>query len=211
MCQAISGEAVLTGDTVNVLTSDKTDSHTAIRAEHNIPEDSGGPAVIKHTPIELIPVTSLTELSGMEFRFDGGQPDWWTDDMTEEATRQLFQAWKTRWRVWGKELNFSGSLDLGRLAALPENVRLSAGGGLYLGSLAALPENVRLSAGGSLNLSRLAALPENVRLSAGGDLDLSGLAVLPESAQLFAGGHLNLRSLKSIPKDIKIKACKVWR
>ena len=92
MCQAISGEAVLAGDTVNVLTSDKTDSHTAIRAEHNIPEDSGGPSVIKHTPIELIPVTSLTELSGMEFRFDDKRPNWWTDDMIEEATRQLFQA-----------------------------------------------------------------------------------------------------------------------
>ena len=145
MCRSISGEAVLKdGERIKVYTSKVTDSHAEIRAEYNIREDDCGPAGARHTPVELIPVTSLTDVEGMKFNFDAWCPDWWTDDMTESAIRQLYQAAKKRWK--GKTLKFDGDLNLGSLTSMPEGVTLEAGGSLNLGSLTSLPEGVTVSA-----------------------------------------------------------------
>ena len=125
MCRSISGEAVLKdGERIKVYTSKVTDSHTEIRAEYNIREDDCGPAGARHTPVELVPMSSLTDVKGMEFRFDDMRPDWWTDDMTESAIRQLYQAMKKRWK--GKVLKLGGNLNLESLTSLPEGVTVSA-------------------------------------------------------------------------------------
>ena len=131
MCQTISGIAVKSGDTVKVYTSSKSDSHTDIREEFHIRDDNS-PIANNQTPVELIPKTSLTEIGGMNFIFDAGRPDWWTDDMTEEATRQLYHDLMRRWNNERTVFSFEGDLDLRSLKSIPEGVTLEAGGNLYL-------------------------------------------------------------------------------
>jgi len=163
MCQAISGIAVKTGETVKIYTLRHEDSHEKIRDKYKI-KDNNSPASFYQTPVELIPVTSLFEVAGMKFKFDDERPNWWTDEMTGEAIKQLYQAWRDRWD--GKILIFKGSLNLGSLTSIPEGVTLSAGGGLYLSSLTSIPEGVNLSAGGGLYLGSLTAIPEGVNVKA---------------------------------------------
>ncbi len=147
MCQVISGEAVFAAERLTVFTSKKTDSHTDIRAENNIREDDGSPSSVRHTPVELVFGTSLIDLEGAKFCFDAGRPAWWTEEMTEEATRQLFSAWKSRWQVWGEKLDFPGSLDLSSVTSIPEGVSLTAGDYLDLSGVTSIPEGVTAEAG----------------------------------------------------------------
>ena len=142
MCQFISGVAVERDDTVTVKTLKNSDSHSEIRKKFNIADDNSSRGQ-RQTPVELIPVTSLTDVSGMEFRFDAERPDWWTDAMTDEATRQLFRAAKNRWD--GNTLK-ADYLDLSSLTSIPEGVTLSAGGYLDLSSLTSIPEGVKINA-----------------------------------------------------------------
>ena len=151
MCQKISGIAVLNQERtdVKVYTSKKSDSHTDIRAEHGIRDDNS-PIADRQTPIELIPKTSLTKLDGMKFIFDDCCPDWWTDNMTDSAIRQLFFALKDRWD--GDTLSFDGDLDLRSLTSIPEGVTLSAGGYLDLERLTSIPEGVITKIKGNIYL-----------------------------------------------------------
>jgi len=197
MCQTISGIAVKTGDTVMVYMSKKSDSHSDIRQEYKIRDDNS-PIAGRQTPVELIPVTSLTDIDGMKFKFDDVKPDWWTDDMTEEAIRQLYQALNRRWDKSKTVFSFPGDLDLGNLVSIPEGVTLKAGGSLDLSSLISIPsipEGVTLEAGGSLDLSSLVSIPsipEGVMLKAGGSLYLSSLVSIPEGV-IVTAGHIFLK------------------
>ncbi len=181
MCRAISGIAVLADGAVKVYTSKVSDSHTVIREEHKIRDDSG-PGATRQTPVELVPVRGLALLAEMDFHFDADRPDWWTDEHTEQAKVQMFAAWRARWV--GVRLHFSGHLDLRSLTSLPANAKLSAGGDLDLRSLTSLPANAKLSAGGDLNLGSLTSLPANAKLSAGGYLNLGSLTSLPANETL---------------------------
>ena len=67
-------------------------SHTVIRKEHGIGEDTGGMAGRYHTPLELKPVRGWSNLEDFDLVFDAGKPDWWTDGMTEQAREQLWSA-----------------------------------------------------------------------------------------------------------------------
>ena len=202
MCQAISGIAVKNGEDIKVYTLRHEDSHQKIRDEYKIRDDNR-PGSQYQTPVELIPVRGLFKLGDMDFKFDAGRPDWWTDEITEEAKKQLFAAWMARWE--GKILQFDGYLYLRSLTTLPEGVTLEAGGHLDLSSLTTLPEDVTLKAGGSLDLRSLTALPEGVTLEPGGYLYLSSLTTLPEGVTLKAGGYLDLRSLTTLPEGVTLK------
>ena len=142
MCHAISGIAIKAGDTVDVRTSDD-DSHDTIRKHHYI-RDGLGAGSARQTPIELIPVRGVEQIDQFDFVFGAGQPDWWTERMTEAATEQLFRAWRARW--CDKSLVAPYDLDLGSLTTLPAGVTLKAGGHLYLRSLTALPDDVKIVA-----------------------------------------------------------------
>jgi len=205
MCKCISGIAVNIGDGVKMYTHTDTDSHTEIRRFHHICDDSSA-AASRQTPVELIPVRGLglLDIGEMGFVLDAEKPRWWTEEMQEEATRQLHSAWLKRWK--GKRLIFKGYLDLRSLTSIPEGVTLSAGGYLDLESLTSIPEGVTLSAGGDLYLGSLTSIPEGVTLSAGGYLDLGSLTSIPEGVTLSAGGYLDLRSLTSIPEGVTLSA-----
>jgi len=200
VCQAISGEAIKSGEDVKVYTLRHSDGHEDIKAEYVVRDDASASAQY-HTPVELVPVRDMFKADGMDFKFDAGRPNWWTDEMTASAKRQLHSAWMSRWG--GKKLVFNGSLDLRSLTTLPEGVTLEAGGDLYLDSLTTLPEGVTLEAGGSLDLRSLTTLPEGVALEAGGYLYLDPLTTLPEGVALEAGGDLYLGSLTALPKGVK--------
>jgi len=163
MCQTIAGVAVLTGDMIKVFTSSKTDSHTEIRKEFNIRDDNS-PIALRQTPVELIPIESLIDVSGMKFVFDDQKPDWWTDSMTDEAIRQLYQALKNRWE--NNVLNFQGSLFLQSLTSIPEGVTLNVGDNLFLYNLTSIPKGVTLNVGGDLYLSGLTSIPKGVTVKA---------------------------------------------
>ena len=50
------------------------------------------------TPVELIPYgfpPNFKDSSSWKFKFDSDKPDWWTEGMTEQATRQLMEAAKS--------------------------------------------------------------------------------------------------------------------
>ena len=163
MCQAISGIGVLTGDTIKVYTSRKTDSHIDIRKEYNIRDDSLTGVASHQTPVELIPVESLTDINGMRFKFDNARPNWWTDSMTDEAIKQLHSAWMERFSEDGN-IYFCGDLNLLSLTEL--NVPLTVtGGDLNLSSLTEL--NVPLTVtDGYLNLRNLIAIPKDLKVKA---------------------------------------------
>ena len=158
MCRLISGVAVLTGETVKVYTLPDSDSHSDIRSKFNIRDDDG--AGNRQTPIEYIPVGPLDSFDEWKFLFDDERPDWWTDDMTDQAIRQLISAFRDRHENW----KFKGLLDLGgtQITALPDG--LSVDGWLNLSGtqITALPDG--LSVGGWLNLSgtQITALPDGL-------------------------------------------------
>lgn len=132
MCQYISGVAVKDGETVRVYTLPDKDSHSDIRETYKIRDDAG-PGAQLQTPVELVPVRGLDRVEDFDFVFDAERPAWWTDEMTEEATRQLFTVHQARYRD-GK-IVMAGNLDLSSLTSLPEGVSLTAEGNLDLGRL----------------------------------------------------------------------------
>ena len=201
MCKCISGIAVKSGDSVKVYTSSKSDSHSDIRDEFNIRDDNS-PVADRQTPVELIPVTSLTDVSGMEFMFDDERPDWWTDNMTDDATRQLYRALKMRWD--GNVFSFDGHIVLNSLASIPEGVTITAGGHVNLGSLTSIPEGVTITAGGHIVLNSLASIPEGVTISAGGYVYLRSLTSISEGVTITAGSYVYLDSLTSISEGVTI-------
>ena len=155
MCKCKSGIAVrLDETTIRVYQLDGEDSHNTIRQMHGL-TDSAFPLGRYQTPIELVPVRGLA-IGDCDFVFDAGRPDWWTDDMTRQATTSLYP-------------------DIARLATGEPY-----GGDLYLHNLTSLPEGASLSAGGHLDLGSLTSLPDGASLSAGGYLDLGSLTSLPE-------------------------------
>ena len=98
MCQFKSGIAVkLNESEVQVYTLLCNDRHTQIREQHGIKENGLGLLSNNSTPIELVPQSKTIKLNDPDdwkFVFDAGRPGWWTDGMTEQATRQLLQAAK---------------------------------------------------------------------------------------------------------------------
>ena len=92
MCQWKSGIAVRVSETdIEVRTLLGKDSHSEIRASHNIPEDNGGMVGRGQTPIEFIPARGFKE-QDFDLVFDAGKPEWWTDGMTEQAKSQMWLA-----------------------------------------------------------------------------------------------------------------------
>lgn len=203
MCQTISGIAVLANGEIRVYTSAESDSHTAIRQEFHIRDDDG-PGASRQTPVELVPVRGVLRVEDMEFGFDSCRPNWWTDEYTEQATAQLFTAFRMRWS--GRALKFCGDLYFDRLTSLPAGVRLLAGGNLDSRSLTSLSAGTKLSAGGDLYLASLTSLPADTKLSAGGDLYLPSLTSLSANAKLSAGGNLYLPLLTSLLAGTKLSA-----
>ena len=163
MCQFISGIAVKNGEAVTIYTLPREDSHTAIRAHFDI-RDDGGPGASRQTPVELVPVRGFERVEEYDFIFDDGRPDWWTDEMTETAKRELFRAARARWD--GKSLAMGRDVYLGRLTSLAEGVSLKAGGNLGLGSLTSLPKGVSLTSGRDVYLGRLTSIGRGCQLSA---------------------------------------------
>jgi len=207
MCRFKSGVAVVFNERAKVYTLPGSDSHNEIRAFYNIRDDNS-PAAARQVSVELIPVASLTELSGMKFELDSERPDWWTDEMSVEAEKQLFQAIQAEFD--GRTLKSKGSIDLGRLEFIPEGVTLKAGGNLLLGGLESIPEGVTLKAGSDLILYSLESIPEGVTLEAGDSLYLGRLKSISEGVTLEAGGDLRLYSLESIPEGVSVKASKIY-
>ena len=98
MCEFKSGIAVkLNEEEVRVYTLPFIDSHTVIREKHGIKENGLGMLSNMSTPVELIPYgfpPNFKDSSSWKFKFDSDKPDWWTEGMTEQATRQLMEAAK---------------------------------------------------------------------------------------------------------------------
>ena len=98
MCEFKSGIAVkLNEEEVRVYTLPFIDSHTVIREKHGIKENGFGMLSNMSTPVELIPhgfPPNFKDSSSWQFQFDDCRPDWWTEGMTEQATRQLMEAAK---------------------------------------------------------------------------------------------------------------------
>ena len=205
MCQMISGIAVLTdGDKIKVYTSETSDSHSDIREEFGIRDDNS-PIADRQTPVELIPVESLTDVNGMEFRFDAGKPNWWTDDMTDETVRQLYRALKNRWNKDRTVFEFAGHINLNNLRTIPAGITMkSGGGGIYLDSLQSIAENVTLQAKGSIYLDSLQSIPENVTLQAKGSIYLNSLQSIPDGVTLVAGRALHLKHVTSIADGVTL-------
>ena len=107
MCQFKSGIAVkLNESEVQVYTLSWNDSHNDIREQHGIKENGLGLLSNNSTPIELVPQSSPPKVNkpdDWKFIFDADYPDWWTDGMTEQATRQLLQAAKADIEMANKE------------------------------------------------------------------------------------------------------------
>lgn len=127
MCQFAS--FVLTQD--KAFWSGKSDSHTAIIEEHVLHEDGAhGPNLLK---VELVPVTSLTDIRTWKYHVDQDiMPEWIRDD-EEERTRKA--AAERFAGVDPAKLSAGGNLYLGGLTSLPPDAKLTAGGDLYLGGL----------------------------------------------------------------------------
>ena len=98
MCEFKSGIAVkINEEEVRVYTLPLIDSHTLIREKHGIKENGFGMLSNMSTPVELIPhgfPPNFKDSSSWKFKFDSDKPDWWTEGMTEQATRQLMEAAK---------------------------------------------------------------------------------------------------------------------
>ena len=98
MCEFKSGIAVkLNEEEVRVYTLPLIDRHTIIREKHGIKENGLGLLSNMSTPVELSPESSppnFKDSSSWQFQFDDCRPDWWTEGMTEQATRQLMEAAK---------------------------------------------------------------------------------------------------------------------
>lgn len=101
MCLTIAFIATCVNDTVDIIVSNKTDSHSEIRKEFNVRDDDGVGAT-RQTPCELIIGGNMLSIEDTEFVFDDTRPEWWTDDMTEIVIRKAWAAWKRRWKTWGK-------------------------------------------------------------------------------------------------------------
>ena len=107
MCEFKSGIAVkLNESEVQVYTLLWNDRHTQIRKTHRIKENGLGLLSDNSTPIELVPQSSPPKVNKPDdwrFIFDADRPDWWTDGMTEQATRQLLRAAKADIEMAKKE------------------------------------------------------------------------------------------------------------
>ena len=203
MCQMISGIAVLTdGDKIKVYTSETSDSHSNIREEFGIRDDNS-PIADRQTPVELIPVESLTDVNGMEVRFDAGKPNWWTDDMTDETVRQLYRALKNRWNKDRTVFEFAGHINLNNLRTIPAGITMKSGGGIYLDSLQSIPENVTLQAKGSIYLDSLQSIAENVTLQAKGSINLGRVTSIANGVTLV-GENIMLISMKVMPEKVAV-------
>jgi len=101
MCEFKSGISVkLNEDEVDTKTFPLVDSHTFIRKHYGILESDDSLRSSRSTPVELIPQTTppdFKDMSKWKFVFDDSRPDWWTDAMTEQASRQLIQAAQADW------------------------------------------------------------------------------------------------------------------
>ena len=161
MCKTISGIALLTGDTIVVRTHpDGLENHSDIREYHNIRDDNS-PIANRQTPIEYNPGSTLDSCSDWELVFDDERPDWWTDDMTEEAERQLWRIYRSRWdgSTYNGNLNLRGCTGL---TSLPENMTC---GNLNLcdcTGLTSLPENMTCENLDLWGCTGLTSLPENM-------------------------------------------------
>jgi hypothetical protein len=77
-----------------------------------------------------VTATLTSVFDDWEFRFDDVRPpDWWTEDMTDSAIRQLIRAFRARWdgNHYKGFLNLSGTA----ITSLPDG--LSVKGKIYRG------------------------------------------------------------------------------
>src|ERR1035437_3637253 len=115
MCETMSAEAVKSSEAEVALKFGKnTDSHTKIREEHKIGEDTGKPFDRFHTPVECVPVRGFNFPDDFAFRFDAGKPDWWTDDHTASAMSQFGAEWKrrTKGNIYRGDFTISAAIAL---------------------------------------------------------------------------------------------------
>ena len=157
---------------LRIYTSQLTDYHLDIRAEHGLRDGRGDNRLLSRyqTPVELVPVRGLSAIEDYDFRFYEAKPDWWVNWMTGEATREIHRRHAAMWD--GLTLDVPGELDLSCLETLPPGVTLKAGGNLNLGALRAIPNGVTLSAGFGLYLRSLRAVGSGVALSGGRYIDV---------------------------------------
>jgi hypothetical protein len=182
----------------HIFSSDKSDSHTAIAREHGLHED--GPHGPNGLKVELIPTTSLPDISTWKYHVDQDiMPEWLRGDeeeRTRRAARASFKGTDLR------RLHGSGGLDLRSLTTLPSDARLSVTGNLDLNSLTKMQAGAEIKVSdGDVWLNGLTKLPANVKIRvSGGDLYLAELTELPAVARIsVSNGDIWLDSLTQQP------------
>ncbi len=204
MCETISGKAVLLDDnTIKVYTLRDSDSHTDIEKAFGIKDTEISLYRHKQTSVELIPVTSLTDISGMKFKFDDKRPDWWTEEMTEFAKQELFNAFRSRWD--GNVYNFKGDAYFSSLKSIAENTTITSGGHAGFRSLKSIAENSTITIGGHAFFRRLESISKNSTINIGGDAGFRSLKSIAENSTITIGGDAGFYSLKSLPDNVKVK------
>jgi hypothetical protein len=159
--------------------------------------DDGGVGY-RQTPVKYSPGSRLDSFDDWKFLFDDIRPDWWTNDMTESAERQLIAAFRSRWD--GK--HYKGSLDLRGtgITALPDGLTVSGWLDLSGTGITALPDG--LTVGGCLDLegTSITTLPDN--LTVGGWLDLRGTGITALPDDLTVGNSLEGTSISVLLDDL---------
>ena len=172
MCNHKSGVGVKAGDDVKVYSLPGEDSHTEIYEHYHIRSGLEA-AVSRATSLELRPVRGMLRVEDYDLCFDDVEPDWWTEQMTVSATKQLFEAAMAQWD--GMTWRHGGDAGLGFLQSIPAGVTLQIGGHAYLDSLQSIPEGVTLKIGGGYaRLGSLQSISEGVTLEIGGSIYCKG-------------------------------------
>ena len=199
MCQFKSGIAIKVSDTeVEVKTLPLNDSHTDIRKKYNISECNNGLSRFS-TPVELVP--SKLDFNDVAcWKFDLGEPDWWTEEMTESAKTQLLKAAKEAFDAMKRGEKYQGDLYLDSVTSLPEVFGPKVGGCLFLRSATSIPKGFNPKVGVNLYLSSVTSLPEGFNPKVGRDLYLYNVESIPEGFNPKVGRDLYLNSVTSIPK-----------
>lgn len=156
---------------LRIYTSQRTDYHLDIRAEHGLRDGVGDNDLLSRyqVAVELVPVRGLSVIEDYDFRFYDAKPDWWADWMTGEATRKIHRQHEAMWD--GLTLDVPGELDLSCLKTFLPGVTLRAGGNLNLGALTAIPDGVTLKAGFGLHIPLVRSAGKDVIVEAGKVID----------------------------------------
>ena len=189
MCQFKSGVAVKINDTeVDVKYLFLEDSHIDI-CEHFDINDNNLLSRYKAF-VELVPSKfDFNDLTCWKLMFEVGvgKPDWWTDSMTEQATRQLIKAAKEDYDAWLQGKEVKRSLCLNGFSKIPDGFILpKVGWGLFL--------------------ERLTTIPKNFSPVVGGDLYMNGLKAIVDSDEFnpIVGGNVYVGKIEQVPDSVKV-------